>query len=407
VIKTIRVAELFAGVGGFRLGLEQASDNYKVVWSNQWEPGTRTQIASDLYKSKFGAAGHCNRDIATVDCMEIPQHDMLVGGFPCQDYSIAKRSDRSIGLAGDKGKMWWQIHRILSGHPSTKYLILENVDALLRSPKGNKGHDFARMLLSLNDLGFSVEWRIINAADYGMPQKRRRIFIVAYRNSTQLGILNSAFPASEIQGTSAQFSLKTVLQETDSNKTKFANSGAMVGGVVQTTKVLAKYNGPEILLKDILLPESLVPAEFYLSSDSLEKWRYLKGRKVKDRVNKVTGVPYEFREGAMPFPDHLDQPARTIITCEGGASPSRTKHAVKTTNGRFRRLMPIELERLNMFPDDHTLGATNNQRAMLMGNALVVGVVETIGAELGKCIRPSSSKGSPQPRGKLPTSDLL
>ena len=84
----------------------------------------------------------------------------------------------------------------------------------------------------------------------------------------------------------------------------------------------------------------------------------------------------------MAFPDNPDMPSRTIITGEGGASPSRFKHVVKTAGGRYRRLTPIELERLNMFPDNHTAGASDMRRAFLMGNALVTGIVERIGVEL-------------------------
>lgn len=144
----IKVVELFAGVGGFRLGLEgwkgkSASSNYqtklnssyKVVWSNQWEPSTQTQHASMVYENRFGKEAHSNQDIATVEVSEIPDHDMLVGGFPCQDYSVATTLKNSKGLIGKKGVLWWSIHKILSEKEhKPKYLFLENVDRLLISP---------------------------------------------------------------------------------------------------------------------------------------------------------------------------------------------------------------------------------------------------------------------------------
>jgi DNA (cytosine-5)-methyltransferase 1 len=189
--KIVKTIELFAGVGGFRIGLDRAktSDiNYKVVWSNQWEPSTKTQHASDIYVNQFGLENHSNEDISTVDVENIPNHDLLVGGFPCQDYSVASTLKNSHGIVGKKGVLWWEIYRILEEKTDNapKYLMLENVDRLLKSPASQRGRDFAIILSSLNNLGYAVEWRVINASDYGMPQRRRRVFITAYKKGTKL-----------------------------------------------------------------------------------------------------------------------------------------------------------------------------------------------------------------------------
>ncbi len=138
------------------------------------------------------------------------------------------------------------------------------------------------------------------------------------------------------------------------------------------------YNGPFLTLGDILVDEALVPEEFFIPEAELPKWEYQKGSKSLKRINKSTGYEYNYSEGAMAFPDYLDRASRTIITGEGGAGPSRFKHVIKAPSGRYRRLIPIELERLNMFPDNHTLGSSNLRRAFLMGNALVTGIVENI-----------------------------
>ena len=188
----IRVAELFAGVGGFRLGLEAYNKldtnlNVEVVWSNQWEPSTKKQHASEVYETRFGSKNHSNKDIASVPVSDISEHDLLVGGFPCQDYSVATTLKNSKGLQGKKGVLWWEIYRILNESKNKpKYLFLENVDRLLKSPSKQRGRDFAIMLKSLGDLGYAVEWRVINAADYGMPQRRRRVFILGYLKSTSV-----------------------------------------------------------------------------------------------------------------------------------------------------------------------------------------------------------------------------
>ena len=409
----IRVIELFAGVGGFRIGLERASNQYKTVWSNQWEPSTKRQDASIIYQQRFGMEGHSNEDISKVPVNEIPQADLLVGGFPCQDYSVATTLKNSGGIQGKKGVLWWQIHRILRDSVKPpKYLFLENVDRLLKSPASQRGRDFAIILASLADLGYCVEWRVINAADYGMPQRRRRTYIVAYREGTRLaieasavmgcdseswivgkGVIANAFACNLAGGeTSNSFEIVGTLPEItrDFNKdgashSPFREAGMMVDRHVWTCDVDPVYTGRRVTLGQVLVDESQVPEEFFIDGKALEEWRYLKGPKSEMRKTPE-GFEYHYSEGGMAFPDALDKPSRTIITGEGGSSPSRFKHVILTPSGRYRRLVPLELERLNMFPDHHTNGATDSRRAFLMGNALVTGIIEKIGSALVKRI---------------------
>ncbi len=407
--KPLTVAELFAGVGGFRLGLEGVpgaeNTNYKIIWSNQFEPKTKRQHASQVYVNVFGEDGHTNTDIAKVKTENIPDHDVLVGGFPCQDYSVAKALTRSKGIVGKKGVLWWQIHRVLQEKEENRpqYLILENVDRLLKSPVHQRGRDFAIMLASLSDLGYAVEWRVINAADYGFPQRRRRVFIIGYHQRSPLykmikdwedwvmydGVLADSFPVEQKPGTKiSKGDMKGFLKKLSDNfntedpkVSPFLNAGIMIDRQFMSMQTAAVYSGKYTTLKDILLKESRVPEEFYITKDQLAAWQYQKGAKREQRENKRTGHIYTYNEGAMVFPDALDQASRTIITGEGGKSPSRFKHVVKVRS-KYRRLTPIELERLNTFPDDHTIGQSDTKRAYLMGNALVVGVVNKLGKTL-------------------------
>ena len=399
---SLKVVELFAGVGGFRLGLEKSA--FEVIWSNQWEPSTKKQHASMVYEARFGNKGHSNKDIALVAIDEIPDHDLLCGGFPCQDYSVATTLNNSKGLKGKKGVLWWSIHRILEEKKNKrpKYLFLENVDRLLKSPGTQRGRDFAVMLQSLNELGYAIEWRVINAADYGMPQKRRRVFFLGYHKSSQLykkvkiidkldwildqGTIAHSFPIHHTEEF-YKFKLEGDLVHITNNfnikggSSPFMNTGIMVDGKVCTANTEADYEGRRILLGDIL-QKGRIEKEFLINKSDIHKWEYLKGSKKEERISK-TGHHYNYSEGGMIFPDSLDGPSRTIITGEGGPSASRFKHVVKTKNG-LRRLTPVELERLNMFPDGHTKhpNVTNAKRAFFMGNALVVGVVERIGRSL-------------------------
>tara|TARA_Y100000385_G_scaffold213686_1_gene222103 strand:+ start:345 stop:1724 length:1380 start_codon:yes stop_codon:yes gene_type:complete len=444
----LRVAELFAGVGGFRIGLEgfdgkSASSNYKkkiesnyeVVWSNQWEPSTKMQHASLVYENRFGKENHSNEDLEKViekDFKNIPDHDLLVGGFPCQDYSVATTLKNSKGLNGEKGVLWWSIYSILvkKKKRKPKYLFLENVDRLLVSPSSQRGRDFAVILSCLYEQGYAVEWRVINAGDYSMPQRRKRIYFLAYHKSTSIykrlkeassenwilkdGVLAKSFPVKSkfIAETFGEISSNPKLVSDKFNQgqktSPFKNSGLFINGAFLSLKTIP-LEFPIYPLSKILLRQNYVPKEFFISpnvllkkplvkaqikSDSiqikteLDMWKYLKGKKKEERTNKLEGFIYKYAEGSMTFPDSLKKPSRTIITGEGGKSPSRFKHVIYK-NKKFRRLTPIELERLNMFPDDHTKleDILDTKRAFFMGNALVVGVIEKIGTELSKKIQ--------------------
>lgn len=428
----IKVVELFAGVGGFRIGLEGASDAYDTIWNNQWEPSTVHQDASLVYKARFGSAGHCNKDINTIPTDEIPDHDLMVGGFPCQDYSVASTLSRSGGIEGKKGVLWWQIYRILDekGEKRPNYVFFENVDRLLGSPAKQRGRDFAIILASLADLGYTVEWRVLNAAEYGMPQRRRRTYIVGYREDSHVsnqvqdlkkwvlydGVMSKAFPFKAKDNTLSEFTIAGTIREVSDNFNKdgknspFGTAGIMRNRSVYSIDAEAIYNGPTMTLGVNLVDESLVPEDFFISENEIAKWEYEKGAKKIERTSKE-GFKYTFSEGGMAFPDSLEKPSRTIITGEGGPSASRFKHVVLTPSGRYRRLIPLELERLNMFPDNHTChpDVTDGRRAFLMGNALVCGIVQQLGKSLYRFIyekEPVSSRPIDTQRNTQPMLNL-
>lgn len=422
----LMAAELFAGVGGFRIGLESTKGgSWKVAWSNQWEPGRKNQFASDCYVQHFGSEGHVNDDIAKAldqyesGEREIPDVDMLVGGFPCQDYSVAKPLNQAAGLVGKKGVLWWQIYRFLElkkkAKKPVKYILLENVDRLLKSPGGQRGRDFAIILACLDFLGYEVEWRVVNAADYGFPQRRRRVFIAATQKTkgvadavgriTESGILARALPCESVEGDlfsdESRITLEKDIPKLSSEFGKgqvvsqFRNAGFMKDRKVWTFDVAPKFAGKKKVLSDIIEQDDVVDASFFVSEGQVPKWKYLKGAKNEERIHKASGTAYYYTEGALPFPDPLDRPARTILTAEGGSSPSRFKHLIRTPEGRYRRLTPRELERANGFPDDWTAtGMSDGQRAFCMGNALVIGVVERIGGEIAERAREARASGA-------------
>lgn len=425
-----RVLELFAGVGGFRHALEQVNLDvaassghrpYEVVWANQWEPGSRKQNAARVYQARWGDAP-VNVDLFGVlaDREEMARvhalaPTMLVAGFPCQDYSVAKPAAQSAGIQGKKGVLWWAIHQLLQARISAgqpiELLLLENVDRLLASPAACPGRDFATILGSLQGLGYAVAWQVVNAADYGFPQRRKRVFITAVHRSsseylawtqaaaqptewlTRKSPLATSLPV-ELKGHVAEFELpcdayaaQQSYTAARSGRSRFASVGVCLDGRAWTASANAAESKttqlPGLTLGDVVRRTADVAPEYYVAEESLARWRYVKGAKSIPRV-KADGHSYIYQEGAVPFPDPLDKPSRTIITSEGGGGASRTRHAIATPDGRVRRLTPEELEELNGFPRGFTeLGELRaSERAFLMGNALVCGVVARIARAL-------------------------
>jgi DNA (cytosine-5)-methyltransferase 1 len=393
---SIKVVELFAGVGGFRVGLERSSDEFIFVWANQWEPGKKTQHAFDCYVKNFGDSNnHVNEDITKVK-NQIPDHDLLVGGFPCQDYSVAATGAK--GIQGKKGVLWWEIRDIVE-NKRPKMLLLENVDRLVKSPTNQRGRDFGIMLRSLSDLGYTVEWRIINAADYGNAQRRRRIFIFASRNDNAFnenlydqesvdvilkgGLLGRTFPCTQsdkktniVKGDLSEY--KDLVDMTERLEIRFLNSGIMRNNEYVSIEVEPKYETP-IPLRDILHKDP-VDKRYFLSKD-IDKWLYLKNAKKIPRV-KPNGEEYFYSEGPISFPEKLDLPSRTMLTSE--SSLNRSTHVVEDqVTGELRLLTEIECERLNGFDDNWTnTGMPSKFRYFVMGNALVVNLIKRIGVEI-------------------------
>lgn len=400
----IKTVELFAGVGGFRLGLEAASERFQTVWANQWEPSMSEQYAYDCYISHFGENNHyiC-KDIALAKA-SIPSHDLLVGGFPCQDYSIAKK--HSAGIEGPKGILWWQINDILQ-EKRPQYVLLENVDRLIRSPSKQRGRDFSIILRCLYEKGYAVEWRIINAADYGQGQRRRRTFILAYHNDTALfktfadnvcvqglkafhhhimteGVFSHAFPVvshsrAYTESWIDELEFQNLSTLSAQQRTTFYSSGVMMNGRIYSIEVQPCIE-PCIPLRDILVSEP-IDERFFLREDDMSRWLYVKGAKHELRRRR-DGNPYYFSEGPIAFPEPLDKPSRTILTSEGQLN--RSTHVVQDPySGRLRLLTPMECERLNGFPDDWTkTSMPERMRYFMMGNALVIPIVTKIGQAL-------------------------
>ena len=452
------VCELFAGVGGFRCGLNaiktlddiKKPEKWDTVWFSQWEPAEKnTQYAHDCYVYHFGTCldkngkDTTNCNIEEVDKNTLPDFNLLVGGFPCQDYSVASSLATSKGLEGKKGVLWWSIRETLEAK-NPPFVLLENVDRLIKSPAKQRGRDFGIILACFRDEGYTVEWRVINAADYGFQQRRRRTFIFAYKNDTAYakrlkenvkyeinggiesnrksmgewlqndGFFAKSFPVNAFDSKKIQIEeLPIGLGDlSDHFKFGFENSGVMVDGTIYSIKTTPSYDGKQITLGDIMETGDVeekyfIPDErlYYTTPDvthsdesherlpkeDRQTWQYLKGAKKLPR-KAANGHEYIFSEGAIAMVDSYDKPARTMLTSEG--SFSRTTHIVKDKKtGRIRLLTPMEAERIQGFPTDHTkyclvkgevVEMPVNKRRFMMGNALVVNLVEQMEKQISK-----------------------
>lgn len=442
--------ELFAGVGGFRCGLNHINTNtpysidkinnekWETVWFNQWEPSEKkTQYAHDCYVYHFGTCldnkenDTTNLNIEDVNKNDIPTASLLVGGFPCQDYSVASSLATSKGLEGKKGILWWSIREILE-KKKPPFVLLENVDRLLKSPAKQRGRDFGIILACFRDEGYTVEWRVINAADYGYQQRRRRTFIFAYKNTTHFakylkkkdtyltiqneGFFAKAFPIDTFdKKVIKSITLPIGLGElSDTFSFNFENSGLMKDGVIYTTKTFPQYDGKQITLGDIMekdevdkkyfIPENRLYYTYpdithsdetmgKLPKEKRQTWQYIKGAKKMPR-KAANGHEYIYAEGPVPMIDAEDKPARTMLTSEGGFS--RTTHIVKDhKTGNIRLLTAEETERIQGFPTDWTknclvnnevIEMPLNKRRFMMGNALVVDLIKQMESTLSEII---------------------
>lgn len=364
------ICELFAGVGGFRLGFDRLESGWKTTWFSQWEPGARTQWAHNCYVQHFGDSPdlnnefHTGEDISTMDKQAIPDHTLLVGGFPCQDYSVAHTLSSSHGIEGKKGVLWWQIRdTIIAKKPP--FCIFENVDRLLKSPAKQRGRDFGVILACLAKEGYSVEWRVVNAAQYGAAQRRRRTFIFAYRNDTIYGqkmadisadmiikdggLMAKAFPIQDMGRITETVIGGDIVDVSDNFAFAFEAAGYMCKGRIYTAKVTEQEEEP-ITLGKIL--QTTVDDKFYITNEKMPKWTYLKGAKKIPRKS-ADGHEYTFSEGPIAFPDPWDRPGRTMLTSE--STINRSTHVVSDPGtGRLRLLTPVEAERLQGFDDEWT-----------------------------------------------------
>ena len=327
----MKFIELFAGIGGFRLGLERAG--HKCVWSNEI-----VEKARSIYEHNFKDAPD-GRDIRTIQPDEIPDCDLLVGGFPCATFSVAGRRT-GFGTEDTRGTLFFEICRILSSK-RIPYVFLENVKGLLNH---DGGRTFGVIIASLDELGYDIQWECVNSKNFGVPQNRERIFIV--------GNLRG-HPRPEV------FPIGRCFAEDAESSQASQGEGERVRSSYLPTLDAHYYKGggTRAVIDEGLTPDRHVPhiVKAVLTPD--RKAKRQNGRRIKEQ----------------------DEPAFTLT--------AQDRHGVQV-GSQLRKLTPMECERLQSLPDNWTKWyrdgslVSDNQRYERCGRAVTVNVIYEIAKRL-------------------------
>lgn len=388
----MKYIELFAGIGGFRYGLEKVGQfqqkmeqsrgsgdiegiegkpQFTCVYANEWD-----KYACQIYRKNFGNKELHEGDIRTIPAESIPNHDLLVGGFPCQAFSIAGKRK---GFGDTCGTLFFEICRIVE-EKKPNLLLLENVKGLLNHDGGNT---FRIILNSLSELGYDCEWEVLNSKNFGVPQNRERVFIVGHFRGTSGG---KVFPIGE------------------GSKEVNELCGQQTGAIT-ARRGSAKSDGDYIVEGNRKTQElEYIGA---VMSEQNQKWlndgkelsrNFPQGQRVYSKngiastiarnaggLGGKTGLYMINSKGKTHQQDLLQDSngvSRSILAGTHGSTP----HLLKTImpNNKIRRLTPIECERLQGFPDGWTEGVSDTQRYKCLGNAVTTNVITEIGKKILK-----------------------
>ena len=353
--------EPFCGVGGFRLGLER--NGHKCVWANDID-----KYACKIYRKHFGKKELYEGDIRAVEPRTIPEADLLCAGFPCQSFSVAGKQG---GFKDPRGNLFFELCRIARAK-RIKYLFLENVRGLMSD---DGGRTFTTIKQSLYELGYDCQWQVCNSKNYGVPQNRKRVFVVGHlrgeRRPQVFPIQNSI---EKIQRERDGESAGCISTKNQSGQAQFDGGTTLI-----TTALDANYHkgglgrGQRTLVQIGTIGEDDEASRVYDPNGI--------ARTIKDGggMGAKTGLYCVGTKRGQ------DRDGQRIYSSKGLYSSLKgntgEKDAVESC-GQIRRLTPTECERLQGFPDGWTEGLSDTQRYKCLGNAVTVNVIEAIGARL-------------------------
>lgn len=328
-MKELTFGEMFSGIGGFRLGLERSG--WKCIWANDID-----KYANQIYKKKFGNVELVEGDIREVDATTIPSHTLLTGGFPCPTFSFAGKRK---GITESRGTLFWHIYRVAKvKRPSL--LLLENVKGLLSN---DSGRTFALIIRLLENLGYLIEWQVLNSKYFSVPQNRERVFIVGHlRDSGSRQIFPIGQTLENAHKTCGKtFRKRKRLQVANTLSSRYFKDGS----------------------------ENLILQQHHREGE-LGKGNFRIFEGISLALTQIMGT------GGNNVP--------MVVACETAHRKANISNLL--LGKRIRRLTPIECERLQGFPDNWTEGISDTQRYRLLGNAVTVNVIEFLGFKLKECL---------------------
>lgn len=309
---SFRFIDLFSGIGGFRIGLERLGG--RCVFSSEID-----KHAAATYERNFGdkPAG----DIRKIDAEDVPDHDLLCGGFPCQPFSV---SGKQLGFEDARGTLFFEVMRLVSAK-RPKVVFLENVANYVRH---HDGKTLQRTVGMLEEAGYATKWSVLNASDFGVPQARKRLYIVGIRRDVSRG--EFSFPEA---------------------------------------------SGRRVRLKELLLGSKAAEA-MRIERDDIKITKTDISEVVERRPNKPIQVGYINKGGQGERIYSIEGHAITLSAHGGGAAAKTGAYLV---DGEVRKLHPEECRRLMGFPEGYRVDPRVHQAYKQFGNAVVADVIEAVG----------------------------
>ena len=399
----IKIFSMFSGVGGFELGFQQANLQTQVVGFCEID-----KYASQILETKFqGVKNYGNA--TTIDETKLPNFDILVGGFPCQAFSMAGKRK---GFDEARGTLFFDVARILA-HKKPRNFILENVKGLLSH---NKGKTFETILGILSDLGYIVEWELLNSKNYGVPQSRERVYIVGHLRGQSRPKVFSFREGNGVSETSRKKERERSSQVSSTITSNYKRgTHAMGEQYILEPKELTKNigqgqrvystNGASVSIKALgggqggktglyKIPQATKQGYEWADLGDSVNLQNLKSKTRRGRVGKQIAQTLDTGNQQYTIVQATITPSRKNKSQNGrrfkdNEEPMFTLtqndvHGVMHNKTQIRRLTPIECERLQGFPDNWTEGLSDTQRYKCMGNAVTTNVVEWVVTQLYK-----------------------
>ena len=318
-LNNITFIDLFAGLGGFRIALE--SLGAECVYSNEWD-----KHAQKVYFNNFGDLPEC--DITLVDEKQIPKHDILCAGFPCQAFSI---SGKQRGFEDSRGTLFFDVARIVK-EKRPKVVFMENVKNLA---KHDGGKTLEVIQATMEELGYEFNQKVLSSVNYGIPQKRERIYMVCFRKDIVNANFNFKYPKS-----------------------------------IPLTKHV----------EDFLIPEEEIPKNLFVTREDT----YMENKTDNVYSNKPIRIGI-VNKGGQGERIYSTKGIAITLSAYGGGAFSKTGGYL--INGKTRKLHPRECARLMGYPDSYQLAEKDSQSYKQFGNSVVIDVLQYIAIEIGKTLK--------------------